>query len=109
MLKLRIGNRKGYSFRVKPGLKPEVLRRVGPNILEGELENFGQLAILRGRRPKYELFIIEPALTSGEIVSKELDGEENEFTEFFARGGFRVVEHLGGKKAQDAFKKFVPS
>lgn len=105
MLALRIGNRPDYSFRVKP--RPALLneRRVGAHIIEGELEHFDRLAIMRGRKGKYQLLIIEPAPAENEIISRE-PGFADDADAFWVRGGFRIVEQLGGRKALDTFSEF---
>ena len=105
MITLRMGNRPDYSFRVKP--RPELRdeRRVGAHIIEGELEDFDRLAIMRGRKGKYELLIIEPSPEVNEIISRPPDDTEDRHA-FWVRGGFRIVERLGGRKAVDTFSDF---
>ena len=105
MLKLRIGNREGYSFRIKPGVELGNRREVAPHVIEGELQEFGRVAIMRGRKPRFQLTIIEPSGDFSEIVARE-HGSTDDSQAFFVRGGFRVVRSLTGREAVDTFKTF---
>lgn len=102
MLTLRIGNRRGYSFRIKPRVELRSQRRIGPHVIEGELDSFARLAVMRGRSPKYELLIIEPGSDTNEIVSREPDAPDDRHG-FYVKGQFRIVTRLGGRKAIETF------
>ncbi len=65
-------------------------------------------AIMRGRKGKYQLLIIDPAPEESEIISRE-PGFTDDADVFWVRGGFRIVERLGGRKAVDTFSEFGAS
>ena len=78
---------------------------MGAHIVEDELEHFDRLAIMRGRKGKYELLIIEPSPELNEIVSRPPDDSDDKHA-FWVRGGFRIVERIGGRKAINTFSIF---
>lgn len=101
MLRARVGNTEGHTFRLKAVDTVEVGRVREGNLRAVDLEipSFERIAVAFSGTEMHRVFILEPSEESNRF----------DFGPFFVEGKYRITEKVNdGEKAAEVFRGFVP-
>lgn len=102
MLRARVGNTEGHSFRLRALHSVEVgrLREGNLRAVDLEISSFERVAVAFSGKQMRRVFILEPSEETSRF----------DFPPFFVEGNYRVVEKVNdGGKAAEMFRAFVPA
>lgn len=102
MLRARVGNTEGHSFRLTAVDTVEVGRVREGNLRAVDLEipTFERVALAFSGKQMHRVFILEPSEESDRF----------DFGPFFIEGNYRIAEKVNdGGKAAEVFRAFVPA
>lgn len=102
-LEVRVGNKPGWSFRLKTLPTSAHLDHEAGHVWSGTVTDWTRVAVCVSHEGQVATWILEPATDERAAV------EKIEWGGFYVRGRFRQVEFVNGqKRAALAFKAFEP-